>query len=187
MAGLVQNTVDAFYSQLNSLGGAARAERAALLNQRDELQHRYSTARSGNDAAEMKRLEPLIHENSRLRLRYTDVVGKFNSMLKAVSGLLAKAGITAPAQLSGVGVAPLLIIVPAAVVTTAAITWGIVHEIQAGRLKIASLIASGALPPGYEAQGDPLANLGKDATTIALIIGAVILLPHVLKAVKGRT
>jgi hypothetical protein len=69
----------------------------------------------------MKALDPLVHRNSQLRLQYQSLVGKFKEAVAGASALLKKAGLTTP-TLSGLGVAPLVIVGVALIALAAAFT-----------------------------------------------------------------
>jgi len=212
MPNLAQMTVNAFWREITKLEQAAKTEAAALATQKLRLQHAYTQARNNSDmrrGAEQRRaLEPIIHRNSVLRLRYRDLAGKFNSLMNGARNLLDKAGLTAPVPLSGMGVVPVVAVVSAATVAGLAIAWGIVHEIARGRNDVdrayakavevffdpnskedekqaAQKVIDAATKPGGSARGgDPL-GLGNLVPLVG-IAAVVILGPQLLKTFGGR-
>jgi len=115
MAGPVQWTVTQFWNQLQNVENQIHSVESALLADKATLTALYSQARKEYDPAgahDRAYLEPLIHHNSVLRLSYlAPVKEKFNSAVSAASSALKRAGYTTP-NLSGLGVAPAVIIVP---------------------------------------------------------------------------
>jgi hypothetical protein len=120
MAGPVQTTVTAFWNQLQNVQNQIKAVDAKLQADKAVLQRLYSETRQRLDpmgAHDRAYLDPLIHQNSVLRLSYlAPVKSKFNAAVAASSSVLKSAGYTTP-NLSGLGVIlPAVIIVPAVAV-----------------------------------------------------------------------
>lgn len=115
MASAVQWTVDQFYAQLQGLKDKIRQIESLLAADKARLTALYSAARTAKNAQRMAALQPLIHQNSTLRLTYlAPIKAKFNEATTIASAALRRAGITAPG-LSGMGIVP-AILVPAAAV-----------------------------------------------------------------------
>lgn len=209
MAGAAQWTVDAFYGELNKLAAAGRDVIAGLNAQKLTLQNAYTKARTSNDQPMMTFLQPLIHKNSQLRLRYRDYVAKFNEIVGAVSGFLRNAGLQVPATLSGLGLAPALIIIPATAVVMAGIAWGIIHEMQSGKAAIDNalktqapdLLAIAQDPTKSAAERDAalkaynelLRQAGiqptdwiKDLYPVLGLVALIVLAPSVMKLIPQR-
>jgi hypothetical protein len=119
MAGPVQWTVTEFWKQLQNVQNQIKAVDAKLQADKATLTALYSAARKQLDPAgahDRAYLEPLIHQNSVLRMSYlAPVKSKFNAAVAAASSALRGAGYTTP-NLSGLGIAPAVIIVPAVAV-----------------------------------------------------------------------
>lgn len=131
MANPVQWTADKFWNQMQAIAAAGRDEKARLEAQRLRLQNAYSAARKANDTAAMAKLDPLIHENSRLRLQYTDLANQFNGLMDQARQLLLDHGITEPPVLAGLGQLQ-AVLIPVAWIAVVAVLWGIVNSINAG-------------------------------------------------------
>ena len=117
MANPVQWTVDQFWAQLQSVKNQITAVDSSLASNKTQLQAMYTTARTAGDTHGMAVLNPLIHQNSVLRLSYLKPIkDDFNKAVAAASNALKAAGLTTP-QLSGMGVVPALVIVPVICVT----------------------------------------------------------------------
>jgi len=116
MAGPVQWTVTEFWKQLQNVENQIHAVDTALAADKATLTALYSEARKEYDPAgahDRADLEPLIHQNSVLRLSYlAPVKAKFNGAVAAASSALKKAGYATP-NLSGLGLVPAVVIVPA--------------------------------------------------------------------------
>jgi hypothetical protein len=119
MAGAIQWTVTEFWKQLQNVEGQIKRADAALQADKATLTALYSQARKQYEPAgshDRAYLEPLIHQNSVLRLQYlAPVKAKFNEAVRAASAALRGAGYNTP-NLGGLGVAPALIVVPAVAV-----------------------------------------------------------------------
>ena len=128
MANVVQMGVDAFWAQLGNLQAKARAVLADLDTDKAQLQAAYTATRSDPDtrrrAVSQTALQPLIHNNSVLRLRYRDLVAKFNQAVSAASSALKSAGLTTP-QL---GAVPIL--VPVVAVTALGVAFAIYQTVR---------------------------------------------------------
>lgn len=116
MAGAIQWTVTEFWKQLQNVENQIKRADAALQANKATLTALYSAAKKQYEPAgshDRAYLEPLIHQNSVLRLKYlAPVKSKFNEAVGAASAALRGAGYSTP-SLSGLGVAPALVIVPA--------------------------------------------------------------------------
>lgn len=143
MANPGQWTVDAFYAELKKLDTAGRQSIAGLNAQKLRLQNEYSLARNKNDETRMAFLRPLISKNSALRIQARDFAAKYNDAVGKVSTLVRNAGFTVP-PVMGLGIAPALVIVPAAVVASLLILWGIVNSMNRGRDAIDHALATDA-------------------------------------------
>lgn len=133
MSNVAQMTVDAFYSQLQSLSAKSRTVKAALEQNRLELMRLWNATRQDPDRQRAARhqaaLRPLTHRNSVLRMRHRDLVTKFNAAVRAASSALTQVGIVAP-ELSGLGIAPALVLVPVVAVAALASAWLIYQSVR---------------------------------------------------------
>jgi hypothetical protein len=116
VANPVQWTVTQFWNQLQNVENQIHAVESALQADKATLTALYSEARKEYDPAgahDRAYLDPLIHQNSVLRLSYlAPVKSKFNGAVAAASAALKQAGYSTP-TLSGLGVLPAVVIVPA--------------------------------------------------------------------------
>lgn len=210
----VQWTVDAFYGELKKLDAAGRSEILALNEQKLRLQDSYTLARNAGNKNVMDALKPLISKNSQMRLAAADYKAKFNSLVNSVSGLLRKAGISVPPTLSGLGVAPALIIIPAAVVVSLGICWGIVYRMTAGRTAVDHALESNlptllaiardmSRPPAERkaamdsanklmdnvdnaGKGDGVSDMLGQLTPILGLVALIVVAPSLLRLLPGR-
>ena len=122
-----QMAVNAFWASVMKLEVASKSLRANLEANKLRLQRAYTEARQDPDpdrSTERRRLlDPMISENSRSRMKYRQLVSKFNEAVNKAREILRGAGLTIPDTLDGLGVAPLLIIVPAVAVTALGVAW----------------------------------------------------------------
>lgn len=176
MATPVQWTADTFWKQLQWVAAQGKAQKARLAIQKSQLQEAYSAARIANDAPLMAQLNPLIHQNSVLRVRYMDLARSYNDLLEQARNFLAQHGIDEPPVLAGLGQLE-TIIVPVAWVLGAVAVVAIVHEIDSGIKAIDKVL-------------EHLGPLGK--ATFALLplilggIAALILIPGLGKRLGGK-
>lgn len=130
MANIVQMGVDAFWGQLQNLETGARNVLADLNADKAQLQAAYADSKRdpnpASRAASQAALQPLIHNNSVLRLRYRDLVAKYNEAVAAASSVLKSAGLTTP-QL---GAVPLLVLVPVAAVAALGVAFAILEAVR---------------------------------------------------------
>ena len=140
MAGPVQWTVTEFWKQLQNVQNQIKAVDAALKADKATLTALYTQARQQYEPAgahDRAYLDPLIHQNSVLRMSYlAPVKSKFNEAVAAASSVLKRAGYTTP-NLSGLGVVPAVIIVPAIAVTAlglAAAAVAVVNRLTASQV-----------------------------------------------------
>ena len=109
-----QMTVDVFWDQLQLLETNLRGDQSVLDLDKLRLQRQYTSARNDQNrqrgAARMTALQPAIHRNSQDRIDHQNAIAKYNAAVNAASKDLASAGLSAQ-TLSGLGVAPALIVV----------------------------------------------------------------------------
>jgi hypothetical protein len=131
--GIAQMGVNDFWGLLQQLQSLGNQLKADLDADRSDLIDLYNTARSQPDPAvaqaQMSALDPLVHNNSSRRLQYQDLVTKFNQAVNGASGLLNDAGLSTP-TLSGLGIAPLVLVAGAALLVAAA-AWGVYEAVRA--------------------------------------------------------
>jgi hypothetical protein len=167
VASLPQWTADQFWNQVQWVAAQGREQKARLDQQKLDLQNTYSAARAANDTAKMAALEPLIHQNSVLRLRWNDLRAGFNDLMGKARDFLAENGITEPPVLAALPA----VVVPILWIAAAIAVIAIVHEIAAG----------------IKAVDDALAKLGPVGRTavalvpLALIAAAIYLVPMFMK------
>jgi hypothetical protein len=138
VANLAQMAVDKFWKSVMQLEQAGRDERAKMVATRQKLIVAAHEARTDPDPdrskARMALLNPLIHENSVVRMRYRDLAAKFNSAVHGARGVLAKAGLTVPHDLSGLGqieTTAAVILVPVVAVAALGLGWEIYNTVKA--------------------------------------------------------
>lgn len=117
MAGAVQWTINQLWTGIQTLYDRIKQVEASLNQDKDELTALYSYARQQYEPAgahDRSLIEPLIHQNSVLRLTYlAPIKAKYVQAAKLASDALKRAGYTTPG-LSGMGA--VLAIAPAAAV-----------------------------------------------------------------------
>jgi hypothetical protein len=202
-AGVAQMGINEFWSWLQHLSDLGKQVKADLSSDRAQLMALYTQARNDTDAARghahMKALDPLVHNNSALRLRYQSLAAKFNEAVNGASALLKKAGLSTP-QLSGLGVAPLIILGVA--LAAAAAAWGIYQAVRVGTdaqrkatTALAKLLADpNATPAEKLLAAQALAKKAREAnpfdlgnlTPVLAIVLAIMVAPTVLKMVESR-
>jgi hypothetical protein len=201
--GVAQMGVNEFWGWLQALSDNAKKVKADLEADRAQLMALYTNARNDTDkargSAHMKALDPLVHNNSVLRLRYQDLVAKFKSVVNGVAGALKKAGLSAP-TLSGLGLAP--IVIALGLILAAATAWGIYESLAvatASQRKATDALAHCASDPTLSpeqrakcldalkkgaAAGNPF-DLSK-ITPILVAVLAIMVAPQILSMVKAR-
>jgi hypothetical protein len=101
-----QWTGDLFWSQIQWVANQGHQIKSRLDSQKLALQHAYTTARNTNDQEKMAKLQPLIHQNSDLRVRYMDIANRFNDIVEKARVWLGQQGINEPPTLAGLGALP---------------------------------------------------------------------------------
>jgi len=136
MADVVQWGIDEFYAQLQNLENIAAGLKNRANANRLDLMHLWDATKTQPEPTRTKNqqlLNPLIHQNSVLRTQYlAPITAKFNEAVNAASAVIRQAGYQAPATLSGLGIAPVLIIVPTVAITAVvvALAWASVASKQ---------------------------------------------------------
>jgi hypothetical protein len=107
VANVAQMAINDFWNSVVDLQANAEYEQAVMDDTRQKLIVAYSDARNDPDparaASRMAALDPVVHQNSAIRLKYRDLVGAFNQAVNGAKALIQKAGLTVPNQLSGLG------------------------------------------------------------------------------------
>jgi hypothetical protein len=120
--------VDAFWSQLSKLRASSERVRTDLDADKAQLQAAYTATKADPDpqrrTVSQSALQPLIHNNSVLRVRYRDLAAKFNAAVAAAGSVLKSAGLVTP-QL---GAVPLL--VPVVAVTALGVAFAIYQAVR---------------------------------------------------------
>lgn len=200
--GAAQMGVNEFWSWLQDLSNKGAQLKADLSADRLQLMNLYTLARNDSDkargAAHMKALDPVINNNSMLRLRYQDLASKFKSAVDGASALLKKAGLSTP-TLSGLGIAPIIILGVA--LAAAATAWAIYESVRTATdsqrratAALANILADPNATPAEKlaaAQGltKPAGQNPFDLGAIAPILGLVVLvmvLPSVTQMLPKR-
>jgi hypothetical protein len=163
---VAQWTADQFWKQVQWVASQGRTQKARLDQQKLELQSAFSAARRAGDEAKMAALQPLIHRNSELRLRWNTMRGQFNDVVEQARGWLASYGISEPPTLA---VLPALV-VPALWVVALIAVVALVHEINAG---------INAVGEGLRKLG-PVGATALALTPLLLIVAALMLGPKIL-------
>ncbi len=130
----VQWTINQLWDGLARLRDGFNSVAADLKSNQAELTRLWSATKADTNAARraanQKLLQPLIHQNSVLRLSYlAPIRDKYNEAVKLAADALKRAGYTTPGGLSGLGVvvafAPLaaatLVVAALAILTTVTI------------------------------------------------------------------
>lgn len=131
LPGVAQWTADQFWSQIQWVAQQGATQKARLDAQKIDLQHAYTAARNANDQAKMDALTPLIHQNSELRVQWTDLRTKFNNIVEMARAKLKEYGVNEPPTLAGLGFVQ-GILIPIAWVAALIAVIVIVHEINDG-------------------------------------------------------
>ncbi len=207
-AAAVQWTVDQFYGQLQALSNQIGQVARALASDKSKLTALYSAAKRANNVKNMKALEPLIHNNSVLRLTYlAPIRSKFNEAVSAASSALKRAGVTPPG-LSGMGLAPAILVpaVAATAVIVALSAVAIVNRMTQAQITrtnaLAGIISDTHMTPEQklalaqqlekQAKADrqanpPLFDPGAFALPLAIVAG-IVLGPRLIESMtKPRT
>jgi hypothetical protein len=173
MADVAQWTADQFWKQLEWVAAKGRSQKAQLAAQKLALQTAYTAARNAGDQATMTALEPLIHKNSELRVRYQDLASAYNDIVEKARAWLGEHGIQEPPVLAGLGVLPAAAIVPALWVAGLVAVAAIVYEIDQGIR---------AVNKGMEQLG-PVGKTAISLVPLALVAAAILfLLPNLRRA-----
>jgi hypothetical protein len=201
--GVAQMGVNEFWSWLQELSNKGAQLKADLSADRLQLMNLYTEARNDPDkargAAHMKALDPVINNNSKLRLQYQDLATKFNDAVNGASALLKKAGLSTP-TLSDLGIAPIIILGVA--LAAAATAWGIYEAVRAATdaqrratAGLANILSDPNATPAEKlaaaqglsrqaAQGNPF-DLGK-VTPILIGVLLIMVAPTVLSMIPKR-
>lgn len=195
-----------FAALINRIASAARNEKARMESNRLELMRLYSAAKADPDpvrGAKTKRaLEPVIHQNSVIRMRYRDLSAKFNTAVTATRDILKRAGIT----LESTGLAAAPIAVPVVAAAAALTAWAIVEGIKAANNAQASAIRligevyhdPNATDAEKEAARRKILELSTDPpppgdpwglgslTPLLGIVAIILLGPPILEAMRSR-
>jgi hypothetical protein len=203
-AGVAQLGVNQFWNGLQQLQNKGNSIKAGLSADRLQLMNLYTIARNDPDqargAANMKALDPVIHQNSVLRMQYQDLVSKFNQAVNGASTLLKRAGLTTP-TLSGLGFEPVSdIVIVGVAILAAATAWGIATAVlaatsaqRARTAALAAMMSNPNLTPDQRAAAAkalakdlPKDNLFGDLTPLVAIAAIIYLGPSVMKMLEGR-
>lgn len=196
MANPAQMAMDEFWSQINKLESISGALKNDLEADRLKLMALWSATTRDPDRARAAQnqaaLQPVIHNNSTLRLRYRDLAGAFNNALAFTRDAMVKAGYKPPTNLAGLGQVQLL--VPAVAVAALATAFLIYQSIRTATdaqrratATLAKLVEDPTATPAERAAA--VAALGKSATPTDLmgqivpvlaILAAIVVLPSVL-------
>lgn len=128
---VAQWTADQFWRQVQWVAQQGASQKARLDAQKLQLQNAYTAARNANDQDKMTALQPLIHQNSDMRIRWNNLRDQFNSVVNQARSFLAQHGINEPPTLAGLGQLETIIVSAAWVAALVAVI-AIVHEIDAG-------------------------------------------------------
>lgn len=206
MANAVQWTVDQFYTQLQALKSQIDSVAATLDADRSRLSQLYDTARRNMDPARDAYLEPLIHQNTVLRLQYlAPIRAKFNEAVSATSKLLRSGGYSTP-TLSGLelGVLPIVPVVAVSAVLLALAAVAVLYRLT--QSQVANTNAMAAIMGDRTTTADQKLALAKaitdqtkqqrqanpplfDPNAFVLplaIIAAIVLGPQLLRAFPRR-
>jgi len=117
MAGVTEMLAGAFWNQIQKLQTLSTRLKADLADDKRELTALWSETKldpnPARAALHQRLLSPRIHRNSELRIQYQGLAAKFNQAVESARAALARAGYTAPANLSGFGITPVLVTVGA--------------------------------------------------------------------------
>lgn len=204
MAGAVQWSIDKLWSGLQQIRDGFNSVSADLKADQAELTRLWSATKADTNAARraanQSLLQPLIHQNSVLRLSYlAPMRDKYNEAVRIASSALKSAGYTTP-NLSGLGL--VIAIAPATAVTLVVVALSILATItvatQAQRTNtatVARVIANANLTP--QQQKDLLdainktnkslpAPAGLDFGWLPWAIGGVLAIMVVPKLIPAR-
>ena len=129
MANVVQLTVDAFMQQAQAIKDQLDQTTADLTADAATLGQLYQTAQANMDPYRDAFIAPAIHQNTVLRIQYLKPAKTmYVNAVNSAAGVLRSAGLTAP-NLSGLGIAP-AILVPLAAVTLLAACAAAAYVVQ---------------------------------------------------------
>ncbi len=135
MANVLQMAVNDFWNSVTDLQANAEYEQSIMDDTRRKLIAAYSDARRDPDPARarsrMATLDPVVHQNNQIRLKYRDLVAAFNQAVNAAQDLIRKAGLTVPRQLSGLGQLETGVVIIGVAVSVLGTAWLILLWIKA--------------------------------------------------------
>lgn len=169
MANVLQMAVNDFWNSVMDLQAKAEHQQLIMNESRQKLIAAYSAARRDPDPASarsrMAALDPVVHQNSQIRMKYRDLVSAFNQAVAGAKTLIQKTGLTVPNQLSGLGIIPALILVPVVAVAALGVGWEIYLWIEsANRANVAATDAAIAISNDPDATPEQRAA-ARDAIT----------------------
>jgi hypothetical protein len=212
MADVIQWGVDQLYTVLNQIVTGAAVERAQISMNNQHLIDLNAQVQALADSPQktemLSWIQTSVQRQAEIAGAYRNLSGNFATLALQAENWLKSVGVTPsiPTQLSGLGIAPIVVIVPVAIVGLAATAWAAVawiHEknaaqiaaIQAHNQALAALVSKGAsvadilafekdtsaavaalTPKG----GDPLAQMG-DILSMVILAGAFFMFAPMLK------
>jgi len=168
MPGPIQWTIDQLWSGLQQLENQITSVESTLNTNKAELTALYAEARAEYDPAgahDRAMLEPLIHQNTVLRLTYlAPIKAKFNQAVNLAAGVLRGAGYTTH-TLTGLGDAVVVPISTITIVVVALAAIAVVYSLTQSQIqRTATMKALYADPSTTPAQKLALAKALKDQT-----------------------
>ena len=146
MANVAQMAVNDFWNSVTDLQAQAEYEQAIMDDSRQKLIAAYSDARRDPDptraASRMAALDPAVHQNSQIRLKYRDLVSAFNQAVNGAKDLIRKAGLIVPNQLAGLGQIETGIVIIGVAVAALGTAWLILQWIQSANKANVDLVDS---------------------------------------------
>lgn len=209
MADVVQWSIDQFWAELQNLENIAVGLKNSLNANKLRLQGLWSQTTRDPDAARRAKnqalLQPLIHQNSVLRVSYlAPIVAKFNQAGNAAAAALRSAGYRVP-TLSGLGAAIIIAPVAAVTIVVAALALAYIadrmtHSLNTSTDAVARVIGDPTtsvaekdrLLASIKAEQEAVAknkpagfDLG-DVAPILLGVAAIMVLPTITRLIPSR-
>jgi hypothetical protein len=217
MADVIQWGVDQLYTMLNQIVTGAAVDRAQISMNNQHLIDLNAAVQALPSSLQKSQMitwiQSSVTRQAEIASAYRNLSANFAKLSLQAQAWLKSMGVTPsiPGQLSGLGVAPVLIVVPVAIAGLALTAWAAVawlHEknaaqvaaISAHNKALAALVSGGATPAqilAFEQQsnaainaltpkgGDPLSQL-TDMMGMMMVAAAVFMFLPMLKDLTGK-
>jgi hypothetical protein len=178
MAGAVQWGVDQLYAMLNQIVAGAQSERAQISMNNQHLIDLNATVQalpaSAQKSAMLSWIQSSVSRQAMIAASYRNLSANFARLAAQVESWLTSVGITPSVpQLSGLGIAPAVILVPIALAALAATAWAAVAWIhQQNAAQIAAINAHNQALAALVSRGATVADIQAFERTSAAEVAA---------------